>query len=191
MAGFTPFGPPPYFTWTPADDGYLGANSDPATQSGGGVLIGGTLYLARLPVRAPTTITSLWVNVAAVGVGASTGSFVGLAAPGTGTLLSGSADVGATFAGTTGWKQLALTTPQAVLGGPGPASWPYALILCNLATTQVSLGRQLNTVASSPQATAAVSQMRWASQAAFGTALGNVTLASNVASAFSIAVLWN
>jgi hypothetical protein len=191
MAGFTPFGPPPYFTWTPADDGYLGANADPATSSGGGVLTAATLYLARLPVRAPTTITNLWLNVTTVGVGASTGSFIGLCAPGTGALLTGSADVGATFIGTTGWKQLAFTTPQAVLGGPGPASWPFALILCNLATTQVGLARMLNTAAAAPQAAAAVSQLRWAQQAAFGTALGNVTLASNVVSAFTNIVLWN
>jgi hypothetical protein len=191
MAGWTPFGPPVFPLWNPADDGYLGGNSDPATGSGGGLLVAGTLYLARLPVRAPTTITSLWAYVSAVGVGASTGSFVGLCAPGTGQLLTGSADVGATFTGTTGWKQLALATPQALLGGPTPASWPFALILCNLATTQVTLLRQENSIAAEPQAVTNVAQLRWASQAAFGAALGNVTLASNVASAFTNVVLWN
>lgn len=178
--------------WRPTDDGFLGANSDPAGASGGGTLIDQTLYLARLPVRWPQTITSLWICVSTIGSDTGTGTAnVGLVAPGTGTLLSGSGSQVSTFTGTTGWKQITLTTPQAVTGGATPASWPYAVILSHLTTTQVSLLRQNNSVNNSPQTPTSVSQLRWAAQASFGTALANVTLSSNATSAFSNIVLWS
>ena len=86
-------------TWLPADDGFLGANSDPSAASGGGLLVAGTLYLARLNVRVATTITNLFYGVSVIGVGASTGSFAGLYSA-AGALLSGSADIAANLTGT-------------------------------------------------------------------------------------------
>jgi hypothetical protein len=88
----------------------------------------------------------------------------------------------------TGWQSVAMSTPVTVTGGP---PFPYAVILPNLLTTQPTLLRQLNTVNNSPQAVAAVSSLRWASQAAFGSAVGAVTLASNNASGFSNIVGWS
>lgn len=190
MAGWTPFGPPVFAGWNPADDGFLGANSDPATSSGGGLLVAGTLYLARLPLRAPTAIANLWPGVGTIGAGASTGSFVGVYSPG-GLLLSGSADIGALLTGTTGYKQCALTTPQSFAGGPGPSSWPFAAVLCNLATTQVSLTRQQNSAIASPQAVATPAALRWGAFAAVGTSLpASLTMSSMVTTGFTNIFLW-
>lgn len=188
---FTPFGLPPYVPWTPNDDGFLGSNFDPAGASGGGLLVAGTLYLARLPIRAPTTITNLWYGVSVAGAGASTGSFVGLYSP-AGVLLSGSADQGATFAGATGYHPAALTTPQALAGGPGPSAWPFAAVLCNLATTQVTLVRAFNTPNASPQVVVTPATMRWGSFAAQGTALpASVNLSTMATTSFTNIFPWN
>lgn len=190
---FTPFGLQQFASWNPADDGFLGMNSDPAGASGGGLVTAGNLMMNRLPVRVPTVITNVWYAVTAAGAGASTGSFVGLYSP-AGVLLSGSTDQGATFTGTTGWKSGALTTPQALAGGPTPASWPFVGVLCNLATTQVTLLRQLtNGNVNAPQAPAIVpATLRWGIFAAVGTALpASLTMANMAASGFSLVIGWN
>ena len=173
--------------WQPADDGFAGFNSDPCSASGGGLLIGGTAYLARLPVRVPTLISKLWVCVPTAGSGASTGSFIWIVSGSNGAVLAQSADCAAAFTGTQ-WQSVNMTAPVTV-GGSLP--FPYAVILSNLAVTQPTLLRQLNTVNDSPQATPAVSSLRWAQQAAFGTAVAAVTLASNAASGFSNIVGWS
>jgi hypothetical protein len=175
-------------SWIPPDDGWLGGNGDPATISGGGLLIAGTLYLQRIELRAATTITNLWFSILAAGVGASTGSFVGLWNS-SGTLLTGSADVGAAFvSGTLGWQSFPLSTPQAFTAG----GFIWAGVLCNLATTQVQLSRLAN---SSNEAiggpASGPSTLRWAQRAAFGTALASFSPASNAATAFTFNVEWN
>lgn len=177
---------PPLF-WSPADDGFLGGNSDPSSASGGGLLVAGTLYMARINVRAATTFTNLFYGVSAVGTGASTGSFVGLYSA-AGVLLSGSADQGAALAGTTGYKQAALTTPQAVAAG----AVVYAAVLCNLATSQPSLMRQQNSVNASPQAVQANATQRWGAFAAQGTALpANLAMGGMVGTSLTNIFLWN
>jgi hypothetical protein len=173
--------------WLPADDGFLGFNSSPETASGGGLIIGGVAYLARLPIRTATLVSKLWVCVTTGGTGASTGSFLWIVSGATGAVLAQSADA-ATQLTSTGWQSVNMITP-ATVGGSG--AFPYAVILSNLATTQPTLLRQLNTANDAPQATPAVSTLRWASQAAFGTAVAPVTLASNAASAFSNVVGWS
>lgn len=173
--------------WQPSDDGFLGGDSDPATESGGGVAIAGTLYLTRLNIRSAMTITNLFYGVSSIGVGASTGTFVGLYSAG-GTLLTGSADMGATFSGTTGYKQCALNTPQQVAAG----TVLYAAMLCNLATTQVGLFRQGNNVNADPQAVTNAATQRWGAFAAQGTALpASLTMASMAGTAFTYIVLWS
>jgi hypothetical protein len=172
--------------WVPGDDGFLGAGADPGTASGGGLLIAGTAYLARLPLRAPALISNLWVCVTAAGAGASTGSFVWLVSGQTGAVLAQSADTGTQFT-TGGWQKCPMTSPVAAPAGP---PYPYAVILTNLATTQPTMLRMLTTVNDAPQNPANVSQLRWAQQPAFGTSVGPVTLTSNAGSAFSNIVLW-
>lgn len=175
--------------WVAADDGFLGYNSSPDTASGGGLLVVSVAYLARLPVRVPTLISNLWVDVSTIGAGTANGfSGMWIVSGATGAVLAQSADQTATFTGTTGWKQIPMTVPVQVPAGP---PFPYAVTLSNLLTTQVTLLRQLNTVANSPQAVANVSTLRWAGQAAFGTAVGAVTLASNAPNANSIVVGWS
>lgn len=175
---------PPQPLWLPSDDGFLGANSDPATESGGGVLIGGTLYVMRLN-RGAGPITNIHMGISSVGVGASNGSFVG-AYSASGALLSGSADVGAVLAGTTGYKAIgALTTPQGFVPGM------YLAILCNLVTTQVGMMRQANSSISVAQAVANPATLRWGQFPAVGTTLPTqLTMANMAATAFTVVVLW-
>jgi hypothetical protein len=185
---FTLWGASPTFQpWAPPDDGFLSFNSSPETASGGGLLVGGTAYLARLPVRTATLVSKLWICTSAAGVGASTGSFCWIVSGATGAVLAQSADCAASFTAS-GWQSVSMLAPVTV-GGTGP--FPYAVILSNLATTQPTLLRQLNTVNDSPQATVAVSSLRWAQQPAFGTAIAAVTLGSNAASGFSNIVGWS
>lgn len=194
MAGWTPFGPAAFPWWNPADDGFLGGNSDPATASGGGLLVAGTLYMARLPVRNPSAITNLWPGLSVLGSDTGTGSFfAGVYSPG-GLLLSGSANLVGTVnqGGSTGYKQMALTTAQAQAGGPGPSSWVWAGFLANLTTTQPTFERQLNAVLNSPQAVATPATQRWGAFAAVGTSLpASLTMSSMAATAFPLIVLWN
>lgn len=188
---FTPFGPAPgLMFWQPGDDGFLGANYDPAGASGGGLLIAGTLYLARLPVRAPGLISNLWPGLSVAGVGASTGSFAGLYSP-SGALLTGSADIGGVLTGPTGYHPCALTTPQAFAGGPSQLSWPFAAFLCNLATTQPTFIRAFNAITAAPQAVVNAATLRWGQFPAVGTALpAQLTMASMAATAFTNIIPW-
>jgi hypothetical protein len=175
--------------WIGGDDGYLGFNSDPAGASGGGLLIAGTAYLARLDIRVPTTISNLHICVSTAGVGTSVTSFLWIVSGANGSVLAQSTAAAAQAAMTgSNWQPVAMTAPVTVPGGP---PFPYAVILPNLLTTQPTLLRMLNTVNNSPQATPAVSSLRWASQAGFGSAVGAVTLASNTASGFSNIVGWS
>lgn len=173
--------------WQPPDDGFLGFNSDPATASGGGLLVAGTAYIERLPIRTATLVSKLWVCVTAAGVGASSGSFLWIVSGANGAVLAQSADAAAALTGT-GWQPVNMTVP-ATVGGSG--AFPFAVILSNLATTQPTLLRQLNTTNNSPQAVAAAASIRFAQQAAFGSAVAAVTLASNANSAFSNLVGWS
>jgi len=172
--------------WLPGDDGFLGADSDPATQGAAGAAVAGNLYLSRLNVRAQTTITNLWYGVAVVGANAGGTALVGLYSAG-GALLSGSSDQSAALAGTTGWKALALTTPQPVAAG----TVVFAAILCNLTTTQPSLIRQANNVNATPQAVVTPATQRWGQFAAVGTTLPvSLTMSSMAATAFTFVPLW-
>jgi hypothetical protein len=196
MGTITPARVVPSF-WNPSDDGFLGANGDYANCSGGGAAIAGTLYLARLPVRSPQLISTLWPLVAVLGVGASTGTFCGLYSPanpstGIANLLSGSPDQGTNFTGTTGEHAATLNTPSMV-GGSAVSTWPYAAVLCNLATTQVSLERFLNTnIAANVQVNLNAATQRWGSIAAVGTALpSTVNLSTMAVTAFTYAWLWS
>lgn len=93
----------------------------------------GSLYLQKLQIRAACTITNLWWAIQAAGVGSSTGSYSGLYSS-SGTLLSGSADIGTQMTGSNLQSQ-ALTTPQALSAG----TFVWAALVVNLATTQPTL----------------------------------------------------
>lgn len=120
--------------WSPADNGLLVANMDWLMAGTTQILTGGTVYLMKVEIRQSMTWTNVWFDLQTAGVGASTGSFVGLYSS-AGTLLSGSADMAASLTGTTGPKSVALSTPQALTAG----SFVWVAILVNLATTQPTL----------------------------------------------------
>lgn len=172
--------------WLATDDGFLGFNSDPASASGGGALIAGTAYLARLPIRVSQLVSNLVICPTVGGTGASTGTFMWIVSGATGAVLAQSADCATAFQAT-GWQKIPLTVPVTTGGG----TFPFAVVLSNLATTQPTMLRQLNTVNNSPQNTVSAAAFRWAQQPAFGTAVAAVTLASNANSGFSNIVGWS
>jgi hypothetical protein len=126
-------GPPA--AWQESDNGLVAANMDPLLAQIAGITTAGTVYLVKLPLRGPVTITNLIWGMTVAGVGASTGSFSGLISP-AGQLLTGSADIGALLTGAAGPVPVPMTTPQ--LCQP-PFVW--GTILTNLATTQPTLAR--------------------------------------------------
>ena len=114
---------------TAADHGLLAWTYDIDAAAQNFVAVAGTVYLTKLYVRYAFTATNIWFSTGTAGVGASTGSFVGLYSS-AGSLLSGSADLGtAIFAGN---HEQALTTPQALTAG----TFVWVAIVVNQASTQ-------------------------------------------------------
>lgn len=126
----------PAYETIPSDHGLLAwvYNIDSAVSSD--VMIAGTIYLAKLPVRYDFTATNVWFDISSAGSGASSGSFVGLYSS-SGTLLTGSSDLGAL---STGFKEVALTTPQALTAG----TFVWVAMLVNYASTQPTLRAMLS-----------------------------------------------
>lgn len=122
--------------WLPADNGYLVANFDPMISTVSSTATAGTLYLMKVFIRSPMTWTNVHFNINTVGSGSSTGSYVGLYSP-SGTLLSGSADIGSVLTGSGGGHSVTLTTAQVLT--PSTTSFVWVAFLCNLATTQAKL----------------------------------------------------
>lgn len=175
--------------WLPADNGLLGANTDPIATGSTTTLIAGTVYLAKLPVRSATLITNIVWAMATTGAGASTGSFAGLISS-AGALLSGSADIATQLTGATGLISCPLTTPQAVAGG-AEAAWPWAVLVANLATTQPTLNRGNGTIAAVNGGLGAAA-LRFAVNGTGQTTLGSITPSANTqAGAFSFFAGWS
>ena len=126
--------------WQPSDNGLLGAVDIPAAFADvTSVLTAGTVYLTKLPIRFPTTITNLIFGLAVAGSGASTGSFAGVYNS-AGTLLSGSADIATQLTGAVGPITVPLTSAQVFTAAPA-AGFVWAAVVENLAVTQASLTR--------------------------------------------------
>jgi hypothetical protein len=126
----------PAANWIPSDNGMLAVNFPPALATSTFLVIAGSLYLQKIWIRAPFTATNLLLSCSTAGAGASTTSFCGLWNS-SGTLLTGSADIGSSFT-STGLKSLAFTTPQALtISGTGGFAW--AGFVFNMATTQPTL----------------------------------------------------
>jgi hypothetical protein len=124
----------PAGNWIPADNGVLAANFPPGQVGGTFLVTAASLYLFKIWVRAPFTATNLLLSCSLAGAGASTQSFCGLWNS-SGTLLTGSADIGSNFT-STGLKTLAFTTPQALTVSMG---FVWTGFVFNLATTQPTL----------------------------------------------------
>jgi len=173
----------PQTPYLPPDNSLLMAAGDPATAGSGVTLTAGQLLLARLSARSAVTLNNLWFEVTTAGAGASTGSFAGVYSS-AGTLLSGSADIGALLL-VAGPMQVPLSSPVQVAAG----AFVWAAIVTNLATTQVTLSRWGigSVLAGFGGATAAT--YRWAINGAGLSALpGAITPASNLGTTSALLV---
>jgi trimeric autotransporter adhesin len=121
--------------WLPGDNGLLAASGPLPAVSATQILSVSVLYVRKIYVRSAFTATNIWFLLSAAGLGTSSGSFAGLFSS-AGTLLSGSADIGAALIGATGPVSVPLTTPQAVAASAG---FVWAGIVADLATTQPTL----------------------------------------------------
>lgn len=102
---------------------------DPATNMVGTTLTSGTVNMSKLWVRQSATITNVALSITTVGAALVAGqNFAGLY-DSLGTLLSATADQTANW-GTVGFKEMALTAPQAVAAG-----YYYVAVVSNAGTT--------------------------------------------------------
>jgi hypothetical protein len=164
--------------WQPADNGLLAASAgDPALLTSTAILTAGTLYLAKLTARAAALISNLTFEVSVVASGASTGTFAGLYSA-AGALLTGSADVNASFLAT-GPAVCPLTAPQTVTAG----AFVWAALLANFATTQPTLLKGATATGNVPNVGLTPAVYRFAVNGTGLVALpGSITPASNSAS---------
>jgi hypothetical protein len=128
--------PAPGF-WMPSDNGLLAATDQLAPASASTAPVAGTLYLVKLPARAALTVTNIWFVISTAGSGSSTGSYIGLYSS-TGTLLSGSSDIGTQLTTSAVSREIALTTAQTL--GAGAFAW--IALLTNLASSQPTIRAQ-------------------------------------------------
>lgn len=172
-------------SWQPPDNGLLGANFALSAVGGGGVtLVAGTLYLAKLYIRQPVTISNLNFMVYNGGSGASTHTFVGLYSS-AGTLLTGSSDKASVFQGFQ--FTYSLTTAQTLAAG----TFVWAAVLCNMASTQPQLANGYNATINAywPNMGQTAATFNFAANGTSLTALpGSITPASNDSA--SAAVFW-
>jgi len=171
----------PASTWIPSDNALLTVQGgDPGLITSTSILTAGTLYLVKLPVRAPLTITSLMFLVSTIAAGTSTTSFAGLYSP-SGSLLTGSSDIGTPLK-SGGAQSLPLTTPQALTPGVTPFVW--AALLVNFGTTQPTLFKGASMTNNVPNAGLTAATFRWATNGTGLSALpGSITPASNSSAA--------
>lgn len=102
---------------------------DPATNMVGSTITSGTVSMSKLWFRQSTTITNVALSITTVGAALVAGqNFAGLY-DSLGTLLSATADQTANW-GTIGFKEMALTAPQAVAAG-----YYYVAVVSNAGTT--------------------------------------------------------
>jgi hypothetical protein len=105
--------------------GFLAMPYDPAMAAAGGVLTSGTVYMIRLDLAAPATISTATICLVNAGVTLTAGqSFVGLYTA-AGTRVALSADQSASWV-TNGEKNIAFTAPYAAAAGTY-----YLAMLCN------------------------------------------------------------
>jgi hypothetical protein len=122
-----------YLPWLPSDGSLLAVDYDPVLAGFDATLVVGVPYYCRVQIRTPITATNLWISVQTAGVGASSGSYLGLYNS-SGVQLGVTADIGGSLLAT-GLVTAPLTTPVELPGG----TFVWIGILTNLATTQPTL----------------------------------------------------
>jgi hypothetical protein len=128
-------------------------------------MIAGTLYLIRVNIRKPITLSQVGFMVNTAGSGTSTGSFGGVYSS-SGTLLSGSADAAAYYSAG-GVQAIPLTTPQALAAG----TYVWFAYLVNLSSSQPHLYGWSVPVSDANFGFGAASQYRFATNGTLITAL--------------------
>jgi hypothetical protein len=118
------------------DHGLIAWSWDVATSLGASSLISGTVFMTKMWVRQPVTITNLIVSLVTLGSGLTAGqNFMGLYNA-AGTRLGVTADQTTTWgSGTVGAQEIPLTVPAAVSAGP------YWLAMLSNGTTPPVMGR--------------------------------------------------
>lgn len=149
-----------------ADAGWLAWNYDPALTAGSTGLTTGQLFMCRVDLAAPATISTLYYAVNTVGVTLTAGQNLAGLYDASGNLLAQTADQSASWI-SAGFKSTALITPYVAAAGT------YHLGFLSNGSTPMSLlralgsGTQAVTVNANLSATAA----RWATTGAALTAL--------------------
>lgn len=138
----------------PTDHGYMGWNADPGYVQGGTILINGSLYVARIPLRAAVSPAAVVFAISAVAVTPVAGqSFAGIYGS-DGTLLA-SAGIDTQLL-STGIASAGMS-PGVVQPGAG---WCWAAVLANAATAPTL--QRFTTTASPPNAGLSAAALRWA-----------------------------
>lgn len=165
--------------WFPADNGLLAATDLLSVAVTTLQPVAGTLYMVKLPVRSAFTATNIWVVVGTAGSGTSTGSFIGLYNS-SGTLLSGSSDIGTQLANGFTARQIALTTPQSLTAG----TFVWVAMVINMPT--MPFLRQLNNGTVLPNINLSAAAYRSCTNGTGLTALpGTITPSANAGSLLS------
>lgn len=174
----------PSNAWLPDDHGLVAWNGDPAYSTSGNTLAtGGTVYLARINIRQPATITKLWYANNAAGVTPTAGqNEIGLYNS-AGTLVT-SVNIDATITGT--GPQSGTISATALTPG-----FYWIGVVFN-AGTAPTLARGSASIFGSNIANLSASTTRWATNGTGATVLpASITPASNStsgATAFWVAV---
>lgn len=121
--------------WQADEMGLLGWAFDPVIVTGTQILISGSIYWIKIPVRKAVTITNVRYTIATAGATLTAGqNLIGLY-DATGTRLGVSADLSADWVGAVGTRETPLGAPVAVAAG-----FYYAAMMSN-GTTPITVTR--------------------------------------------------
>jgi hypothetical protein len=156
---------------TPADLGFAQWTYDPGLTSANTTTVAGTVYLARLYLKEPTSITKLWTIINTAGSGATAGqNWLGLYDSTGALVISGGADA---IVASNGPVSVTVASTPLTVGA-------YWLAVVFNATGQPQLGRTSAAVASSNTPNTSASTLRYAINGTGRTTLATpITPASN------------
>lgn len=166
--------PGPTGVFLASDTSFLAWNYDPAFMSTGQVLTTGVVYLVRINVRSPMTVTNVDLFLSTAGLSLTANeSFAGLYNS-SGTLIGATADQ------STAWTSgSAVMKTMALVGGPYALSTGYYWVgIVSNGGTPPTLGRWSSFALGSSNAGLAAAGYRWATNGT-GTALANITPSAN------------
>lgn len=166
--------PAPTGVFLASDTSFLAWNYDPAFMSTGQVLTTGVVYLVRINVRSPMTVTNVILFLSTAGASLTANeSFAGLYNS-SGTLIGATADQ------STAWTSgSAVMKTMALAGGPYALTTGYYWVgIVSNGGTQPTFGRWASFALTSSNAGLAAAGYRWATNGT-GTSLANITPSAN------------